>query len=160
MVSHELRTPLNVVVGLSDLILHEAADGPELSPVLHEDLERMATSAGHLGRLIDDVLDLASGQAGQLRLNLEPVDLAVVLARAAATGRELARSRDLAFETDLPTQGPWVMGDATRLQQVVLNLIGNAVKFTDEGTIRLEASTGRASDGAAVVTVTVTDTGL
>ena len=75
MVSHELRTPLGLVVGLSDLILREATDGPELAPQLRQDLERMAASAAHLGRLIDDVLDLASGQAGQLRLSIEPVDL-------------------------------------------------------------------------------------
>jgi signal transduction histidine kinase/DNA-binding LacI/PurR family transcriptional regulator/AraC-like DNA-binding protein len=170
VVSHELRTPLSVVVGLGELALREARelrgapdvhdrpaarDAPDPSESLVHDLERMAASAGHLGRLIDDVLDLASSEFGQLRLALEPVDLAEVLASAAEAGRELATTRGLAFETALPERGLPVLGDRTRLRQVALNLIGNAVKFTERGHVRLEAA---ASEGS--VSVRVSDTGV
>ncbi len=154
-VSHELRTPLSVIVGLSDMILREAGETGELSKIILSDLQRMASSAEHLGRLISDVLDLASGEAGQLRLSLEPVDLADVLAPAAVAGRQMAAAKGLGFRCTLPASGPWVLGDRTRLRQVTLNLINNAVKYTDAGSVCLEVS---GSHGCA--TVSVVDTGI
>jgi signal transduction histidine kinase/DNA-binding LacI/PurR family transcriptional regulator/AraC-like DNA-binding protein len=153
-VSHELRTPLGVVVGLADMILQEAAEGSGAPDAIVRDVQRMAASAGHLGRLIDDVLDLASGQAGQLRLALAPVDLSVVLAQAVEAARELVNARGLAFEVDIPASGPVLLADATRIRQVVLDLVDNAVRSTERGSIRLDATV---VDGR--VTVAVSDTG-
>jgi signal transduction histidine kinase/AraC-like DNA-binding protein len=154
MVSHELRTPLSVVVGLGDMMLSEAREAAGASGPVIEDLERMAASAGHLGRLIDDVLDLASSEAGQLRLMVEPLDLAEVLSAPIAVGRQMASAKGLAFEADIPASGPWVLGDRTRLRQIVLNLIGNAVKFTESGRVGLDVVPAEGE-----VTITVRDTG-
>jgi signal transduction histidine kinase/DNA-binding LacI/PurR family transcriptional regulator/DNA-binding response OmpR family regulator len=154
VVSHELRTPLSLIVGLSDMILREQRDKPQLPDVLLRDMEQIYASAQHLGQLIGDVLDLASSEAGQLRLLREPLDLAEVLRAAAQLGEQMANERGLTWRASLPQQGPWVLGDRTRLRQVVLNLIGNAIKFTTAGTVVLEVEADKQQ-----VTVSVSDTG-
>ena len=151
-VSHELRTPLNVIVGLSKLLLNEQAQGASPAP---QDLERIFLSAQHLGFLIRDVLDLASSDAGQLRLSCEPLDLAQVMQAAAATGEQLARDKGLTWRVEMPECAPRVWGDPTRLRQVALNFISNAVKFTLQGTVTLTVQAD-----AERVTVSVSDTGL
>lgn len=155
VVSHELRTPLSLIVGLSDMILREHRDKPQLSDVAVHDMEQIYASAQHLGQLIGDVLDLASSEAGQLRLLREPLNLAEVLSAAAQIGEQMANDRGLTWQVSLPQEGPWVLGDRTRLRQVVLNLIGNAIKFTTCGTIVLHVET----DGERA-TVSVSDTGI
>lgn len=147
MVSHELRTPLSLIVGLSEMSLR----GPAAEK---RDLEQINTSAQHLARLIGDVLDLASSEAGQLRILREPLDLAEVLRVAVKIGEELAREKGLAWQANLPARGPWVIGDRTRLRQVTLNLISNAVKFTQTGRVRLDFAV---TDGQ--VRISVSDTG-
>ncbi len=154
-VGHELRTPLSVVIGLSDLVLREARQDEELPPSLLADLERLGESAAHLGQLISDVLDLASGETGRLRLRLASVDLSEALKEAVTVAAEMAEAGGLDFEARVPASGPSVRGDATRLRQIVLNLVSNAVKFTPSGQVTLELIE---SDG--LVTVTVTDTGI
>jgi AraC-like DNA-binding protein len=153
-VGHELRTPLSVVVGLSDLVLREAHEAGSLPPTLLDDLERLGQSAAHLGRLLNDVLDLTSGETGRLRLRLEEVELGHALEGVVAVAQEMAEASGLAFDLRMPLPGPRVMADATRLRQVVLNLVSNAVRFTPSGHVTVEAS----SDGGRAV-VTVTDTG-
>lgn len=155
-VSHELRTPLNLIVGLGEILLRDSdrGDAP-LPPAAHKDIEQINTNAQHLGRLINDVLDLASSDAGQLRLTRQLVDLAQVLRQAAEIGQRLARDKWLIWRAVLPESGPWVWGDRTRLSQVALNLISNAIKFTARGEVGLFVEAGPDS-----VTVSVRDTGL
>jgi signal transduction histidine kinase/AraC-like DNA-binding protein len=155
-VSHELRTPLNLIVGLSGILLQESDEGdkPLPKPFL-EDVEQIYAYAQHLGRMIGDVLDLASSDAGQLRLTIEFVDLSEALHPVAETGRQLASEKGLEWHAELPESGPWVRGDRTRLRQVALNLVSNAVKFTAQGSVRLRLESGPDS-----VTVSVCDTGL
>lgn len=155
VVSHELRTPLSLIVGLSDMILREQRGKSQLSDVILRDMERIYASAQHLGQLIGDVLDLASSEAGQLRLLREPLDLAEVLRAAAQIGEQMANEGGLTWQASLPQQGPWVLGDRTRLRQVVLNLIGNAVKFTASGTVALQVEMNEQQ-----TTVLVSDTGI
>jgi signal transduction histidine kinase/AraC-like DNA-binding protein/ActR/RegA family two-component response regulator len=155
VVSHELRTPLSLIVGLSDMILREQRGKSQPSDVMLRDMEQIYASAQHLGQLIGDVLDLASSEAGQLHLLREPLDLVEVLRAAAQIGEQMANERGLTWQASLPQQGPWVLGDRTRLRQVVLNLIGNAVKFTASGTVVLQVET---NDQQA--TVLVSDTGI
>jgi signal transduction histidine kinase/DNA-binding response OmpR family regulator/ABC-type sugar transport system substrate-binding protein len=155
VVSHELRTPLSLIVGLSDMILREQRGKPQLSDVMLRDMERICASAQHLGQLIGDVLDLASSEAGQLRLLREPLDLAQVLRAVAQIGEQMANERGLTWRAALPRHGPWVFGDRTRLRQVVLNLIGNAVKFTAAGTVVLQVEADEQQ-----ATVSVSDTGI
>ena len=155
-VSHELRTPLNLIVGLSGILLQESDESDTSLPESYrKDVESIHANAQHLGGLIGDVLDLASSDAGQLRLTNEFVDLSEALRLVAETGRQLAHEKGLEWHADLPECGPWVWGDRTRLRQVVLNLVNNAAKFTAQGQVRLELVPGPDS-----VTVTVQDTGL
>ena len=155
MVSHELRTPLSLIVGLSEMILRERQDQGHLSELRLRDLEQINLSAQHLARLIGDVLDLASSEAGQLHILREPVDLTEVLRVAGKIGEELAREKGLAWSMQLPPHAPWVLGDQTRLRQITLNLISNAVKFTPAGRVHLDVSVVDKN-----VLVSVSDTGV
>lgn len=155
-VSHELRTPLNLIVGLSSMVLQESEESEVPLPESYRrDLEQIHVHAQHLGALIGDVLDLASSDAGQLRLNFELVDLSAALRLVIETGRHLAQAKGLAWRVTLPEAGPWVWGDPTRLRQIVLNLINNAIKFTAEGEVHLEVRLE-----GDTVTVAVHDTGM
>jgi signal transduction histidine kinase/AraC-like DNA-binding protein/ABC-type sugar transport system substrate-binding protein len=153
LVSHELRTPLNLIAGLGDMLLR----GDTLSSPGEQraDLQRIVSSAQHLDLLIGDVLDLASNDIGQLRLHREPLDLGVALQMVVATGTQLAHEQGLAWRAELPATGPLVYGDRTRLRQVVLNLVSNAVKFTSQGEIAL-----RVTITGEQVAISVRDTGL
>lgn len=152
MVSHELRTPLSVIVGLSELVLREQAEG-KIAP--RQDLERINGSAQHLGLLIRDVLDLTSNQAGQLRLSLETLNVIEALQPVLITGGQLARDKGLSWQIVLPDQSPMVLADRTRLRQITLNLISNAIKFTAYGTITLTIEVI-----ANQLSVAVSDTGI
>jgi signal transduction histidine kinase/DNA-binding LacI/PurR family transcriptional regulator/AraC-like DNA-binding protein len=152
MVSHELRTPLSLIVGLSEMVLREQS---EPTGTALRDIEQIHISAQHLARLIGDVLDLASSEAGQLRILREPLDLSEVLQVAVKIGEQMARGKGLNWDARLPKQGPWIIGDRTRLRQVTLNLISNAIKFTPNGQVRLEVAI---QDKQA--TISVSDTGI
>ena len=155
-ISHELRTPLNLIMGLSAILLEESDEGKTPLPdSAQRDIERIYTYAQHLGGLIGDVLDLATNDAGQLRLNMELVDLGEALHMVTESGSQLTADRGLAWRATLPESGPWVFGDRTRLRQVVLNLVNNAIKFTNRGEVSLSL---REDEG--FVTVSVQDTGL
>ncbi len=155
-ISHELRTPLNLIVGLSGMILRDGDESETPLPeAARKDVDRIRAYSQHLGGLIGDVIDLATSDAGQLRLNNQYVDLGQALRMVAESGGQLAADKGLIWETNLPETGPWVWGDQTRLRQVALNLINNAIKFTASGgvSLRLEESPG-------FVMVRVRDTGL
>ena len=154
-VSHELRTPLSLIVGLSEMVLREGKEHPQPSNTNLRDMEQINISAQHLARLIGDVLDLASSEAGQLHILREPLDLTEVLHVAAKIGEELAHENGLAWSVELPKRGPWIMGDRTRLRQVTLNLVSNAVKFTPEGKVQLDVS-----DLGDEVVISVSDSGV
>ncbi|HAJ37055.1 MAG TPA: ATPase, partial [Chloroflexi bacterium] len=155
-VSHELRTPLNLIVGTSAILLQESDEqSTPLPPQIHRDIERIHGSAQHLAGLIGDVLDLASSDAGRLRLTNEYVDLGQALRIVEEAGRRLAADKGIGWHADIPAAGPWVWGDRTRLRQVALNLVNNAVKFTARGGVTLRVETT-----PATVTVSVSDTGI
>jgi signal transduction histidine kinase/DNA-binding LacI/PurR family transcriptional regulator/CheY-like chemotaxis protein len=155
MVSHELRTPLSLIVGLSEMVLREQREQAEPSQRRLQDIEQINLSAQHLARLIGDVLDLASSEAGQLHILREPVDLSEVLHVATKIGEELASEKGLAWDVRFPRHGPWVLGDRTRLRQVTLNLISNAVNFTPTGQVQLNVSVVDKE-----VIVSISDTGI
>jgi signal transduction histidine kinase/AraC-like DNA-binding protein/ABC-type sugar transport system substrate-binding protein len=155
-VSHELRTPLSLIVGLSDILLQKSNKKSYALPAPYrKDIEQIYASGQHLGRLIQDVLDLASSEAGQLQFNSERLNLSETLKMIVATGRQLAAERGLTWKEFFPVEGPWVWGDRTRLRQVVLNLISNAVKFTSQGEVQLAVESRE--DYAMV---SVSDTGI
>ena len=155
-VSHELRTPLNLISGLSDLLLREfEADSYVLGGTKREDLERIHVNAQHLDSLIRDVLDLTRSEVGQLQLTSEPLDMVEVLEPITVIARHLAREKGVVWRAEIPDGLPKVQGDRARLRQVALNLVRNAVKFTDRGEVALLVSV----EGSRLI-ITVQDTGL
>ena len=160
VVSHELRTPLNLITGLSKILLdeyeareeHPRANSHE---ALKQDLQRIFVSAQYLDGLIRDVLDLASSDIGQLKLVCEPLDMTEVLEAVSMIGEQLACDKGLSWRVEIAEGLPRIWGDRTRLRQVILNLVSNAVKFTTHGEIRLTARVDHER-----VMVAVSDTGL
>lgn len=160
IVSHELRTPLNLITGLSKILLDEYEIGDEHPKTnshdsLEEDLHRIFISAQHLDGLIRDVLDLASSDMGQLKLVCEPLDMTDVLEVVSAIGEQLAHDKGLGWRVEIAKNLPRVWGDRTRLRQVMLNLVSNAVKFTSRGEVSLIGLVDKER-----VMVSVNDTGL
>ena len=155
-VSHELRTPLSLIVGLSNMVLYEERNKANYPQTFRQDLERIYASAQHLDGLIRDVLDLAQSELGQLRLTWETLDFMELLQLSALVGEQLAREKGLSWQANIPKESVYVRGDRTRLQQVMLNLIHNAVKFTQQGAISLNVN----ADSDKLIRVSVEDSGL
>jgi signal transduction histidine kinase/AraC-like DNA-binding protein len=156
MVSHEMRTPLNVIAGLSEnLIQQSAADVLQPSGNYHRDLERIHASAQHLDSLICDVLDLAVSHVGQLKLVLERLDVAEAIAGVVDISERMAAEKGLSWRVEIPEHLPKISYDRTRLRQILLNLIGNALKFTEKGEIVL-----RVQREGETIHFSVRDTGL
>ncbi len=155
-VSHELRTPLSLIVGTIEMMLCQRTQTRvSMSRSFWRDLESIQAGAQHLAHLIGDVLDLANCQAGELRLACRPLDLRKVLYEVNLLAGPLAREKGLEWHTEIPQCLPFVWGDRTRLQQVVLNLVNNAIKFTEQGRVTLRVQTDRRT-----VTVLISDTGV
>jgi signal transduction histidine kinase len=136
--SHELRTPLNAILGYTELVL----DGiyGEVPDRIREVVERLEKNGSHLLRLINDVLDISKIEAGQLELSLETYCLREVTRTVLATLEPLAAEKSLGLDATFPDRLPHGKGDPQRIAQVLVNLIGNAIKFTDEGEIQVEIS--------------------
>ncbi|WP_425066561.1 ATP-binding protein [Reyranella sp.] len=133
--SHELRTPLNAIIGYTEMM----ADGlyGEISEKAAGVLERVQRNGRHLLDLINDVLDLSKIEAGQLVLTLEPYSAADIVASVLAATESLAKTKGLELRSAVAAGLPTGTGDARRLAQVLLNLVGNAIKFTDSGSVEL-----------------------
>jgi signal transduction histidine kinase len=150
--SHELRTPLNAILGYAELILDEIY-GP-VPEKIREVLERVHASGKHLLGLINDVLDLSKIEAGQLTLALADYSMRELVQTVFTAVEPLAAEKSLALEVTVPPDLPPGHGDERRLAQVVMNLVGNAIKFTEAGAVRVRVT---ATDG--VFEVGVADTG-
>ncbi|HEV3073418.1 MAG TPA: ATP-binding protein, partial [Thermoanaerobaculia bacterium] len=134
--SHELRTPLNAIIGFTGTLLMKLA-GP-LTADQDDQLKTVRTSAHHLLSLINDLLDLAKIESGKVELNLEQVDCRGVVEEVVSSLRPLAEAKGLAFELGSPS-GEWMVAtDRRALSQILINLTNNAIKFTEQGWVRLE----------------------
>jgi PAS domain S-box-containing protein len=142
--SHELRTPLNAILGFSDL-LRSGSSGP-VSPEQVRQLGFVSSSGRHLLALINDLLDMSRIEAGHAELSIAPFDVAELAAEVAGQLQPLAQTRNLALKLELPATLPW-RGDRMKLAQVLLNLIGNAIKFSEHGEVEI----GARLDGARLV---------
>ena len=154
-VSHELRTPLNMVIGFSEMILQSPETyGEGIPPALLADLDVIHRNAEHLSDLIDDVLDLSQIDAEEVALAKSQVELYGIVDTAATAVRPLFASKDLYLEIDVPESLPAVYCDRTRIREVLLNLLSNAGRFTEEGGVHI-----RAWQEADDIIVSVADTG-
>ncbi|MEJ2234489.1 MAG: ATP-binding protein [Syntrophobacterales bacterium] len=153
--SHELRTPLNAILGYTELILDKIyGDVPE---TIQEVLERVEKNGRHLLGLINDVLDLSKIEAGQLVLSLDDYSMKEVVHTVFTAVESLAAEKNLELKVSVSPEVTHGMGDQQRISQVFLNLVGNAIKFTEAGEVRIEA---RASNDTFVVSVSDTGPGL
>jgi signal transduction histidine kinase len=153
--SHELRTPINALLGYASLML-EGVFGV-ISGDQREAMERSRAAADHLLTLVNDILDLAKIEAGKMPLIREPVAIAEVVTEVSQQIEPLVRKKALAYEIDIAPECPVLETDRTKLKQVLLNLLSNAMKFTNRGGITVTAEP--LGDGAGV-RIDVTDTGI
>ena len=158
--SHELRTPLNAVIGYSEMLLEDAeAERREEQQIA--DLRRINGAGKHLLSLVTDVLDLAKIEAGKMELAAEPFDLGSLIDDVVATCRTLVADNGNEFVIERGGALGIVIGDPTKLRQVVLNLVSNAAKFTSKGRVSLAVAREReAEDGDGWIRIAVRDTGI
>jgi signal transduction histidine kinase len=148
--SHELRTPLNAILGFADVLLAEV-DGP-LSEEARDNLTVLRRSADHLRGLIDDILDLSALESGELSLDVGPVDVYTIAAEVVREARVTTQDRPI--EITLSGEPSIAWADARRVRQILQNLVGNAVKFTLEGSVRVQVELA-----GELVRASVRDTG-
>ena len=151
--SHELRTPINAIVGYSALLL-EGMFG-QLGPQQKDPLERTRAAADHLRALIDDILDLAKIEAGKMQFTLEKLSLDDVMKEVGEQIEPMIRRKSLNYSVDIGPNTPMIVSDRTKLKQVLLNLLSNAMKFTNKGGIGVVAR-----EHAMGVRIDINDTGI
>ena len=155
VISHDLRTPLNSVIGFSQLLL-EGTEG-ELNQEQKVDVQKILNSGRHLLSLVNDVVDISKIESGMIELSLGRVDLRGVIQHSLEATSAMPRGGPIELKTDLPEELPAVHADETRLLQILINLVGNALKFTSEGEVRVSA--GWTAGAADRLSVRVEDTG-
>ena len=152
--SHELRTPINALIGYAALLLDGVLG--EITPTQRDALTRARAAAEHLLALINDILDLAKIEAGKMPLNVQEVALSAVTREVAQQMEPLVHKKGLRLNTLVSDDCPVITSDRTKIKQILLNLVSNAVKFTHEGTVTIAVEC--AVDGG--VCIKVADTGI
>ena len=152
--SHEIRTPLNAITGMAYLMRREGVSDKQ-----RERLEKIDGASRHLLDMIHDVLSLSQIEAGRLQLELKPVDPSVICAEATGVLAEEARRKGLELRCECAVFPGGLRGDPTRLRQALLNYLGNAVKFTEQGTVTLRCRAEDSDELGVVVRFDVIDTG-
>jgi signal transduction histidine kinase/CheY-like chemotaxis protein len=151
--SHELRTPLNAIIGITDMLAEDARDDGETESL--EPLERISRAGKHLLSLINDILDLSKIEAGRMELHIESFELAPLIADAVNLAGSLAARNANTIQIKCPPNAGSMSSDLTRVRQVVFNLLSNACKFTERGTITVEVAPREEE-----VEIVVRDTGI
>lgn len=155
--SHELRTPLNSIIGFSRVIL-KGIDGP-VTDLQRQDLTAIYNSGQHLLGLINDVLDIAKIEAGKMELSFEELNVGDLITSVMSTGQGLVKDKPIQLVRKVDPDLPTVRADAMRVRQVLLNLLSNAAKFTEQGEIIVEAHAEPDAASPREVRITVADTG-
>lgn len=155
--SHELRTPLNAIIGITEMLVEDAEDQTDRGAL--EPLERIGRAGRHLLQLINEILDLSKIEAGKLELNYEQVELALLIRDVVGEAESLAQKNNNKLLVECHIDLGVIRTDPTRLRQIVLNLLSNACKFTQNGTVSLDVS--RIADGNDDrILIRVADTGI
>lgn len=160
-VSHELRTPLNAIVGFVDL-LREGVYG-DLGPRQIKPVERIEASANHLRHLVDQILDLAKMAAGRLEVHREPMDLRPLLLDVVSEVESLAGEKGLTLSVAVDATRTRIRTDALHVRQILMNLLGNAIKYTSSGGVvvrMFDAADEQNGDSRAWTCIEVCDTGI
>ena len=137
IMSHELRSPMNAIIGFSQLLLRYPHD--PLASKQQNMVERILNSGKHLLTLIDEILDFSELEAGGMELKLEELNLAELITAISEEMRSLVEQKNLTMHVNLNLHNPTIVNDSTRLRQILINLISNAIKFTDSGSVLLDA---------------------
>jgi signal transduction histidine kinase/DNA-binding response OmpR family regulator len=156
--SHELRTPLTAIIGFSEMLLAEAESHGKKEQA--EDLTRINDSATHLLGLINDILDLSKVEAGKMELHLETFDVAKLIADVRDTIHPLVAKRSNQLIVDCPVDIGAMRADLTKVRQALLNLLSNANKFTENGSIRLTVNRSSQKGAPATLKFAICDTGI
>jgi PAS domain S-box-containing protein len=153
--SHEIRTPMNAVIGLSELLLRKHQE-----PDTKDKLGKIRTAGKHLLSIINDILDFSKIEAGKFQLAEDKVDVRVLPVNACSMVAEQAAAKGIQLRTEVDFLPPYLLGDKTRLTQALLNLVSNAVKFTQTGSVTVRAI--KAAEDAETVSIRfeVVDTGI
>ncbi len=155
--SHELRTPLNAILGYSEIIAEELRGTGQDEMV--EDLERISSSGRHLLSLINDILDLSKIEAGKMTLSLHEFDVTEVVCDVAATVQPLAQKNGNTLHVECPPEVGTIHADHLRVRQILLNLLSNALKFTESGTVSLRVAREKCC-GTSQLRFEIRDTGI
>ncbi|HRQ24566.1 MAG TPA: response regulator, partial [Anaerolineales bacterium] len=155
--SHELRTPLNSIIGFSRVIL-KGIDGP-VTELQQQDLTAIYNSGQHLLGLINDILDLAKIEAGKMELAFDEVNINDLIGSVLSTMTGLIKDKPIEMKSRIEPNLPTVRADAIRIRQVMINLLANASKFTEEGDISVEVTLHTGETGRSEVRISVSDTG-
>ncbi|MBL6965230.1 MAG: GAF domain-containing protein [Anaerolineales bacterium] len=156
--SHELRTPLNSIIGFSRVIM-KGIDGP-VTDQQQQDLSAIYSAGQHLLNMINDILDISKIEAGKMELAFEEIDLTEIFESVLSTARGLVKDKPVKLISSTIETLPRVHADPTRIRQILLNLLSNAAKFTDEGSITLSAKQQLDSYDQPEIFISVTDTGV
>ena len=151
--SHELRTPLNGIIGLTESLKDGA--GGKLPSKAIEDLDMIANSGKRLSHLVNDILDFSKLKNSDLELTIRPIDLRAITDVVLKLSKPLTLDKRIKLEMNIPKEIPLVEADENRLQQILHNLIGNAIKFTKEGFVKISAE-----EKDKMVLISVSDTGI
>ena len=157
--SHELRTPLNSIIGFSRVIL-KGIDGP-INELQQQDLEAIHHSGQHLLDMINNILDLSKIEAGKMEISIEEIKIGDVIDSVISTARGLVKEKPLKLIDNSSKELPTVLADRTRIRQIMLNLLQNATKFTDEGTITVDTEVlDNLEAKTKFIKISVSDTGI
>ncbi len=151
--THELKTPINGIIGIVDSLLDGVAG--TLNPKVQSNLDMVVSSGKRLSRLVDDILDFSKMKSGQIVLQKRPVDLYQAVETVLVLSQPLTLGKNLELRNEISPQAPHVFADPNRVQQILFNLVGNAIKFTDMGSVSVTAS-----QQGNLCEISISDTGI